>query len=203
MGDLQVMDLAVASPATVSRCGMVYMDAGQVGWRPLTLSWLHTLPQPLQGAPSEHLLALFDWLVPVSLRWLRREATEASPTLDGNLVTSLQRIVSAVAAPLAAAVEGGLAPLEAARRCEGVFLFALVWSIGASAATAAGRKLFDVFFRAAATGELACALSALSVMRAWSHGVRCESRAVWGRAAQAVAVQLAGRHMFSGCCFWA
>lgn len=151
---MQVMDLAVASPATVSRCGMVYMDAGQVGWRPLTLSWLNTLPQPLQGAPAEHLLALFDWLVPVSLRWLRREVAEASPTLDGNLVTSLQRILSAVTAPLAAAVEGGLAPLEAARRCEGVFLFALVWSIGASAATVTGRAHFDAFLRAAAAGRL-------------------------------------------------
>lgn len=41
-------------------------------------------------------MGLFHWLVPVSLRWIRREVREACPTLDASLVTTLMRIFTAL-----------------------------------------------------------------------------------------------------------
>lgn len=144
------MDLAVASPATVSRCGMVYMDASQVGCRPLMLSWLKTLPEFLSGAPADHLLGLYDWLGPVCMRWLRREAREVSPTLDGNLVASMQHVIAATAATL----PQDIAKEEMVLRIEGVFLFALTWTIGGSIATTTDRATFDAMLRAATSSQL-------------------------------------------------
>ncbi|EFJ52773.1 dynein heavy chain 3 [Volvox carteri f. nagariensis] len=43
----EVADLAAASPATVSRCGMVYVTPDDMGWRP---SWLDALPTEVMAA---------------------------------------------------------------------------------------------------------------------------------------------------------
>lgn len=116
----EVADLAVASPATVSRCGMVYLEPHQLGWRPLCVSWLATFPEHFDKKWRDRILALFDWLVPVSIRFLRREITEIAPTTEEgtNVVVTLMRTFKSLL--------GKCFPLNAFRRarlpnssCEG------------------------------------------------------------------------------------
>jgi dynein heavy chain, axonemal len=59
------MDLLVASPATVSRCGMVYMQPHELGWQPLFTSWKNKLPAFFRMEGNEKLLSAIDELVEI------------------------------------------------------------------------------------------------------------------------------------------
>lgn len=43
---IETLDLAVASPATVSRNGIVYNDYKDWGWWPFVNSWLESVADP-------------------------------------------------------------------------------------------------------------------------------------------------------------
>lgn len=58
----EVQDLSVASPATVSRCGMVYVQP--LGWQHILESWLTRLPEAVSDGQKIEITALFTWLLP-------------------------------------------------------------------------------------------------------------------------------------------
>ena len=86
------MDLEVASPATVSRCGMVYLEPHTLGWHPLLKSWLNTLDTVL-GNHKELVSDMYLRMLQPCLDFVRKAGfKELSPTSNANLTRSLMNI---------------------------------------------------------------------------------------------------------------
>ncbi|XP_038668758.1 dynein heavy chain 12, axonemal [Scyliorhinus canicula] len=140
----EAMDLSQASPATVSRCGMIYLEPAQLGWKPIVTSWLKRLTYVSHHKDMLTMLEdLFDWLVPPALHVLRKQCKELVPTSDSNTVVSLTHLFDML-------LNDQLTEDSDSKNVRvwimAAFCFALIWSIGASC-DIEGRKIFDAFMR--------------------------------------------------------
>lgn len=145
----EVEDLAVASPATVSRCGMVYMEPTALGMEPLLKSWLGTLP-PGVSKYAETLGTMCRALIPSAVQYVRRNVKETVSTVDHNLIMSCFNLMDALILPYSR--KEGQAPLtgEEINKLKAVLpasmMFSIIWSVGASC-DKDGRSKFDEFLR--------------------------------------------------------
>jgi dynein heavy chain len=97
----EVEDLAVASPATVSRCGMVYIEPASLTLAPLVKSWISAVPPRIRESLSisEKLQNLFDTYLEDGCYYLRKNLPEPVKTVDNNIAQSVQRILDCYFAP--------------------------------------------------------------------------------------------------------
>ncbi|KAI8925763.1 dynein heavy chain and region D6 of dynein motor-domain-containing protein [Entophlyctis helioformis] len=140
----EVADLAVASPATVSRCGMVYMDPATLGWRAYVRMWLRKLPATVNDEIKAHIWALFDGLVDPGLRYVRRHGKEFVKSVDLNLVTSLCKMLRTYVGRKE--LEGKIQIADLKALYSNLFLFCYVWSLGGNLADGY-QDGFDTFMR--------------------------------------------------------
>jgi len=84
----EVQDLRVASPATVSRCGMVYIEPVHLGWEPVVVTWKERMEDIIPANHLEtiikHVTRVFQKLLPL----MREECKEMVESVDNNLVQS-------------------------------------------------------------------------------------------------------------------
>jgi dynein heavy chain len=146
----EVEDLAVASPATVSRVGIIYMEPASLGCEVLLRSWIEKLPPGLKPATVTKLRFLFDQYMESGTAFLRSNLKELAPTCNNNLAQSLMRILDCYMERYYIK-EGRDDPTDSdfqtlGKQIEHLFFFALVWSVGCTT-NEKGRAAFDGWLR--------------------------------------------------------
>ncbi|CAE7205816.1 ODA4, partial [Symbiodinium sp. KB8] len=117
----EINSLANATPATVSRAGILYINETDIGWRPLVDSWLDRRESSHEQA---HLRSFFDKYIEPLHDATRKTLAFATPMLIINKAMSVCRFL-----------ESGLEGLPAnppAEVLEAVFVEAVMWSFGGS-----------------------------------------------------------------------
>ncbi|XP_071775394.2 dynein axonemal heavy chain 3 [Centroberyx gerrardi] len=142
-------DLEQASPATVSRCGMIYMEPQQLGWAPFRDSYMDTLPESLSTEHRELILDMFDWLVQPCLDFVASECRFVVQTSPIHLAYSLMRLYTCLLDEISASGTNGeenMSSQQITMWLQGLFLFAVVWTLGGTI-NGDSRKKFDAFYR--------------------------------------------------------
>lgn len=127
-------DLAVASPATVSRCGMIYMEPTSLGYDVLLQSWLQKIPAVLGNRTRALVNKLFDDYVPTVLSQLRRTLTEPLPTVNNCLVEALLNLLDTFFNEYHEQDDGREKKsmeqiVDFMAKIEPIFYFSLIWSM--------------------------------------------------------------------------
>eukprot|EP00906_Rhabdomonas_costata_P000974 RCo001402 len=140
----EVGDLQYASPATVSRCGMVYVDPKNLGWTPYAWKWMNSRNKE----EAETLRELFQKYVKPCVDFVLdgvdsdgqvgKPPRLALPLTDLNMVRQLCTLLSTVLTERKHITEPKL--------LEGILIFCLVWSLG-GAIVQDDRKRFDTFLK--------------------------------------------------------
>lgn len=129
----EVEDLLVASPATVSRCGMIYMEPESLGLQPLIDSWLNTIPaniSKVKGFKEQLSKLFFDYIEP-TVDFFRHNGKEIVPSTNNQLVQSLEKIIDCYVKDYTETEIKKILPEDLelfTSSIEAIFLFALTWS---------------------------------------------------------------------------
>lgn len=140
----EVDGLAVASPATVSRVGMVYLDIEELGWKPIVKSWLET--------KKSHGKEFFEFMSETAFRYLDKviktkklNCKELVQSSDSACVRNMCKLFDSLEEQWMAK-EKEMSKDDFHTYSEKWFVFSMIWSIGATIDEQSRREL-DIVIR--------------------------------------------------------
>ncbi|KAK0077358.1 hypothetical protein PV326_010096, partial [Microctonus aethiopoides] len=137
-------DLDQASPATVSRCGMIYMEASQLGWQPIFECYKKNLKEKMLVEQFELFVELVEWLTVPILNFIKSNCSTFINISELHMFLSFTRIFSTM-------LEGESQVSTVWLQC--VLFFSIIWGFG-STLISESKKAFDIYFRSLLAGNL-------------------------------------------------
>jgi dynein heavy chain, axonemal len=148
----ETQDLEEASPATVSRVGMVFVEQSRLGWKPFLMSWVQfELEEKYDDELRNHVRDLVLWIFPVMSDFALRNIDMPVPITKNELIRSLLKLMSILVKENNEVIlEKRSSPQVALTE---IFLFSLIWTIGAQTSTK-GRQRFGIYLTRLLEGDL-------------------------------------------------
>ncbi|KAF6207541.1 hypothetical protein GE061_015988 [Apolygus lucorum] len=127
----EVQDLSQASPATVSRCGMVYIDPDELKWMPFVISWAQSfkVKEHFTDFLYNTLISLFEDHVEKGLLFIKKNCPVGIPQVDiskiAMMCSLIEHIITKKKSPTKFMDVG-----MAVRMFTQAFIFSYMWSLG-------------------------------------------------------------------------
>jgi len=119
----EISNLRSATPATVSRAGILYINSTDLGWNPYVASWIDTRNSVTEKAA---LVVLFEKYVPICIEALKTKFKIITPIPE---ITHLQMLCSL----LECLLTPENCPMDTTRDVyETYFVFACIWAFGSA-----------------------------------------------------------------------
>ncbi|XP_066247509.1 dynein beta chain, ciliary [Euwallacea similis] len=119
----EISNLRTATPATVSRAGILYINPQDLGWNPFVTSWIETREN---AAEKSNLIMLFDKYIPTCLENVRSRFKKITPIPETSHISMLCHLLECL-----------LTPQNTSNECpkewyEMYFVFCCVWAFGSA-----------------------------------------------------------------------
>ncbi|OXB65796.1 hypothetical protein ASZ78_008863, partial [Callipepla squamata] len=117
----EVHNIENASPATVSRMGMVYISSSALGWRPILKAWL----KKRSPQEAEVLQSLYDRIFEPAYTYMKLNLNPKMELLECNYIMQSINLLEGL---IPSKEEGGLSSISHLHK---LFCFGIMWSLGA------------------------------------------------------------------------
>ena len=141
-------DLEEASPATVSRVGMVFVEQVRLGWKPLMGSWLNTLPAELNDQ-KPYITGFLQFLLPPAMFFALSMCNLPGTVSKLEVALSCLNLLGIFLARMAKDMPQGK---KIPASVEGLTILAVVWSCGVVSDDGA-RSRFNQWIRSICLGN--------------------------------------------------